>query len=207
MIHLVNHGNSVRYQPQLAAMYTDRKSVFVDRLKWDVPVVDGRFEIDQYDTEDAIYLVATSPEGGDHLGSVRLLPTTRPHLMGDCFPMLVDGEVPRGPDVLEITRLCTSPRLEGWAQHNAVRQRLATALIEYALTVGISRYIMMTHLAYLPALLATGWDVEPLGLPKEIDGQMLGALQVNVRAFTLQLFRSKFDLSGPVLRLDLSEQG
>ncbi len=207
MIHVVNHGNSARYRPQLDAMHADRKSVFVDRLKWDVPVVDGRFEVDAFDTDRAIYLVATTPDTSEHLGSVRLLPTNRPHLLGNVFPMLVDGEVPRGPDVYEITRLCTSPKLDGRADQNAIRERLAIALIEYALTIGIARYTMMTHLTFLPALLATGWDIEPLGLPKEIDGQMLGALQVVVRASTLQLLRKKFDLAQPVLRLELSEQG
>jgi acyl-homoserine lactone synthase len=178
--------------------------VFVDRLKWDVPTVDGRFEMDAFDNEHAIYLVATDPRSGLHLGSVRLLPTTRPHILGDIFPMLVEGEVPRGPDIFEVTRLCTSPQLADWEAHNAVRERLATALIEYALTAGIRRYTMMTHVAYLSQLLATGWDVEPLGLPKEIDGQLLGALQVNVKPETLTLFRAKFGLAEGVLDLALN---
>jgi N-acyl-L-homoserine lactone synthetase len=183
----------------------DRKSVFVDRLKWDVPVVDGRYEVDAFDDEHAVYLIATRPGTSEHLGSVRLLPTTRRHILGDLFPMLVDGDVPRGPDVFEVTRLCTSPLLADWEAHNAIREQLATALIEYALTVGITRYTMMTHMAYLSQLLATGWDVEPLGLPRDVGGEMLGALQVNVNAATLQRFRAKFGLSESVLRLDLSE--
>lgn len=207
MIRVVDGSNRAQNRDRLEAMHADRKSVFVDRLKWNVPVVDGRFEIDSFDDVHATYLIATTADGQEHLGSVRLLQTTRRHLLGDIFPMLVDGEVPRGSDILEITRLCTSPSLADWEAHNAVRERLATALIEYALTAGITRYTMMTHTAYLSQLLATGWDVEPLGLPKEIDGQMLGALQVNVNVSTLRVFRSKFGLFGPVLRLDLSEQG
>ncbi|WP_448585139.1 acyl-homoserine-lactone synthase [Thermaurantiacus sp.] len=204
MVQVIDRQNREREWATRLAMHADRKAVFVDRLKWDVPVVDGRYEVDEFDTEHAIYLVATTPSTGEHLGSVRLLPTDRRHLLGDLFPMLVEGEVPRGPDVYEITRLCTSPRLADWEAHNAVRERLATALIEYALTVGISRYTMMTHTAYLSQLLATGWDVEPLGLPREVGGQMLGALQVNVRPETLAIFRSKFGLAEQVLRLDLA---
>ena len=34
----------------LRAMFEDRKSIFVDLLKWDVPVLDGHFELDQFDT-------------------------------------------------------------------------------------------------------------------------------------------------------------
>jgi acyl-homoserine lactone synthase len=205
MIRVVDQTNREQSREALNAMHADRKAVFVDRLKWKVPVVDGRYEVDEFDTEHAVYLIATHPDTNDHLGSVRLLPTTRRHLVGDVFPMLIEGDVPRGPDVWEITRLCTAPSLADWEAHNAVRERLATALIEYALTMGITRYTMMTHTAYLSQLLATGWDVEPLGLPREIAGQSLGALQVNVHASTLQLFRSKFQLTGSVLRLDLSE--
>ncbi len=207
MIRVVDASNRGNYRQVLDAMHADRKTLFVDRLKWNVPVVDGRFEIDAFDTEHAVYLIATQPETGEHIGSVRLLPTTRPHLLGDIFPMLVEGDVPRGEEIWEITRLCTAPTLADWEAHNAVRERLATALIEYALTMGINHYTMMTHMAFLSQLLSVGWDVEPLGLPQELDGQMLGALKVNVLPSTLQLFRRKFDLRGPVLRLDLSEQG
>jgi N-acyl-L-homoserine lactone synthetase len=205
MIRVVDRTNRDKNQDALNAMHMDRKSVFVDQLKWKVPVVDGRYEMDEFDTPHAVYLIASNPETGAHLGSVRLLPTTRRHLLGDVFATLVDGEIPRGPDVFEVTRLCTSPLLADWEAHYAVRTRLATALIEYALTMGITRYTMLTHMSYLPQLLAIGWDVEPLGLPKEIGGQMLGALQVNVHASTLQLFRQTFAISGPVLRLDLTE--
>ncbi len=205
MIRVIDNSNRETSREALSAMHADRKAVFVDRLKWNVPVVDGRYEIDEFDNEHAVYLIAAHPETGEHLGSVRLLPTTRKHLVGDIFSMLIEGEVPRGADVWEITRLCTSPNLADWEAHNRVREQLATALIEYALTMGITRYTMMTHTAYLSQLLATGWDVEPLGLPKDVGGQQLGALQVNVHASTLQLFRKKFAISESVLRLDLSE--
>lgn len=204
MVQVIDATNRHANGATLQAMHADRKAVFVDRLKWNVPVIDDRYEMDEFDTERAIYLVAADPGTGMHLGSVRLLPTTHRHILGDIFPMLVEGDVPRGPDIYEITRLCTSPHLADWEAHNAVRERLATALIEYALTAGISRYTMMTHMAYLSQLLATGWDVEPLGLPKEIGGQMLGALMVNVKPETLTIFRAKFALPDPVLRLDLS---
>ena len=206
MVQLIDQRNRREQQGMLNAMHADRKAIFVDRLKWQVPVVDGRYEMDEFDDEHAVYLVATDPKTGEHLGSVRLLPTTRRHILGDVFPMLVEGEVPRGPDVKEVTRLCTSPSLADWEAHNAVREQLATALIEYALVAGITRYTMMTHTAYLSQLLATGWDVEPLGLPKEVGGQMLGALQVNVWPETLQVFRRKFGLPEPVLQLDRLEQ-
>ena len=49
-----------------------RKRVFVDLLKWGVPVLDGTWELDQFDNEEAIYIVIADA-GGRHLGSARLL--------------------------------------------------------------------------------------------------------------------------------------
>ena len=37
----------------LRSMFEDRKSVFVDLLKWDLPVLDGRFELDGFDDRHA----------------------------------------------------------------------------------------------------------------------------------------------------------
>src|SRR3546814_9359293 len=76
MIH-IHHGCSLA-DPLAAAMFRDRKRQFVDQFGWDVPVVAGQYEFDQYDGDDADYLIAVDGEGG-HAGSMRLLPTIGPH--------------------------------------------------------------------------------------------------------------------------------
>lgn len=58
MVNLVTSYNRSKFRTPLEAMHRDRKKVFVDALKWDIPVVDGQYEIDQFDTDAAIYLVA-----------------------------------------------------------------------------------------------------------------------------------------------------
>ncbi|MDB5426141.1 MAG: hypothetical protein JWR43_116, partial [Phenylobacterium sp.] len=58
---------------------------------------------------------------------------------------------------------------------------------------------------YLSALLAIGWDCEPLGLPQEHAGQMVGALVVNVTPDTLSLLRMRANLRGPVLRWEVRD--
>src|SRR3546814_6432495 len=65
----------------LRAMFAARKEVFVDLLKWDLPVLDGRFEIDQFDTPAAHYLILAD-EWGRHRASARLLPTDSSHQIG-----------------------------------------------------------------------------------------------------------------------------
>jgi len=88
-----------------ASMFRDRKTLFVDLLGWDVPVVDDAFEIDRYDSGAALYLIAFDDDG-QHIGSMRLLPTVPGHLLSDLFAELCKGDIPRGRDVMEITRLC-----------------------------------------------------------------------------------------------------
>src|SRR5690606_10051987 len=64
----------------LRTMFEARKRVFIDLLKWDLPALANRFEIDHFDDEHAIYLIVTDGEA-NHLASARLLPTTRPALL------------------------------------------------------------------------------------------------------------------------------
>lgn len=201
MVAIVTSANRPEHAATVAQMHRDRKTVFVDTLKWNIPVVDEEFEMDEYDTEDAVYLIAEDPETGAHLGSVRLVCTDGPHLLGDKFGFLCAGEVPVGPDVWEITRLCTMPGLTP-AAALGIRMHLVMALVEYALANGIARYTMMTHTAYLSTLLAVGWDIEPLGMPVDIAGEPVGALEISVRPETLPKLRMLYGFQRPVIDAD-----
>ncbi len=204
MVDVITANNRHRFTSLIDQMHRDRKAVFVDRLKWDVPVVDGKYEIDQFDIDDAIYLVATDAKHQRHLGSVRLLPTTGPHLLGDVFPHLCDKSVPTGDDVWEITRMCTHPSkdLDGLA----IRRQLVVALCEFGLLYGIRTYTVVTHVQMLSALLAVGWECEPLGEPQLVAGDMVGAMAIKISPATLQLFRSRAPSRVPVLQLsDIAE--
>jgi N-acyl-L-homoserine lactone synthetase len=201
MIQLIEAADRAAFESQLAEMYRERKRVFVDRLGWEVPVVAGEFEIDQFDTDRAVYVLALDP-GGAQLGSARLLPSTGPTLLSEVFPHLCERGVPKGDDVWEITRMCTHP---GVAEAKLVRQKLMVGMVEFALLNGIRRFTLVSHLPYLSALLAIGWDCEPLGLPQEHAGQMVGALVVNVTPDTLSLLRMRANLRGPVLRWEVRD--
>src|SRR5690242_15918105 len=109
----------------LASMFRARKEVFVDLLGWDVPVIDGQYEMDEFDTEHATYVVL-SDRSGAHLGSARLLPTDRPHLLDTHFWQLCEEPAPCGPSVAEITRFCLSRNCSA-AERRSVRKRLVSA--------------------------------------------------------------------------------
>ena len=172
----------------LGEMFRARKRVFVDMLKWDVPVL-GDFEIDGFDDEHAEYLILTDSDGR-HLASARLLETVRPHILGSLFPFLCDGGVPAGPTVLEITRFCLDPRA-GAATRRLARNRLVSALVTVALKRGISMYTGVAELGWLQQILAFGWKCRPLGLPRQLDCGLLGALAIDIDERTPDLLEAR----------------
>lgn len=103
MATLAEHIPDPLNQPPLREMFEARKRVFVDLLKWNVPVLENRYEVDQFDDAHAAYLIVPG-DGGSHAGSARLLPTLRPHILDTLFPELCASPPPRGADTLEITR-------------------------------------------------------------------------------------------------------
>jgi N-acyl-L-homoserine lactone synthetase len=186
----------------LKAMFEDRKSVFVDLLKWDLPVLDGRFEVDEFDDSRATYLIIAD-ERGDHLGSARLLPTTRRHILGSLFAGLCAAPPPDGPEVFEITRFCLSRR-QNAAARRLTRNQLVTAIAWHALENGIRTYTGVAELAWLQQILAFGWDCRPLGVPARLECGMIGALAIEIRPDTPELLAANgiWDLPGdPAVRI------
>jgi acyl-homoserine lactone synthase len=172
-------------EPSLKAMFAACKRVFVDLLKWDVPVLDGKYEVDQFDDEHAEYLVVADSDGR-HLASARLLPTTRPHILDSPFPELCAGPRPRGPSIREITRFCLDLAAGARGRREA-RNVLVSALVEHALANGIDTYTGVAEFAWLQQILAFGWPCRPLGIPQPVSGGLLGALVIDVTPDTLAL--------------------
>jgi len=173
----------------LRAMFEDRKKVFVDLLNWDVPVVGDRFEVDQFDDEHATYLIITGDDG-DHLGSARLLPTTRPHILGSIFPHLCAGPPPCGARIAEITRFCLSRR-QSAASRRLTRNRLISGLAWHALRNGVRTYTGVAEMGWLQQILAFGWDCRPLGVPVRSECGVLGALAIEIRPDTPEQLEAK----------------
>jgi N-acyl-L-homoserine lactone synthetase len=178
MIEIITKENKGEFTKQLSSMFEERKLVFVDLLKWDLPVMDGRFEIDQFDDDDAIYLLA-SHEDGSHLGSMRLLRTDRPHILGSFFSYLSDKSVPVGPDTYEVTRLCLSPRLRA-VERRYIRNQLISAMTDFALTHGIMTLTGVARTSWLAQILRMGWRCETLGAVQSVDGTLTGAFRIDV---------------------------
>lgn len=178
MLLKVDGRNRIGEHVAMRAMFEARKRVFIDLLKWDIPALDGRFEVDQFDGGDAIYLILTDSQGR-HLASSRLLPTTQPGILNSLYLELCDGGVPMGAKIFEITRFCLSPDLRA-ADRRACRDTLVTALAQFALESGIETYTGVAELVWLRQILSFGWECSLLGNPKTVGKTTLGALRINI---------------------------
>ncbi|AYJ84954.1 GNAT family N-acetyltransferase (plasmid) [Sphingomonas paeninsulae] len=183
MLITVSESNHIHQSEVLRAMFEARKQVFIDLLKWRLPVVAERFEIDQFDDRHAVYLILTDTEGR-HLGSARLLASVRPGLLNTLFADLCDFDMPVGPDVYEITRFCLSRSLRASARR-IVRDQLVTAIARHALVHGITTYTGIAEWGWMQQIMSFGWQCRPLGLLKEHEGAMLGALRIDIAADTI----------------------
>ncbi|QKR98305.1 autoinducer synthase [Sphingomonas sp. CL5.1] len=181
----------------LRAMFVARKEVFVDLLGWDVPMLDGRFELDQFDDVHARYLILLDAQGR-HRASARLLPTTRPHILDTLFPELCQDDIPRGAGVWEITRFCLD-RHQNAAERLAARNRLVSALADHALDHGIRRYTGVAELPWLRQIMRFGWRCRPLGLPHIHAGRSLSALVIDIDEDTISGLRDA-GIYGPASR-------
>ena len=182
MLHVMQFGARPASDGVLRAMFAARKSVFVDLLKWDVPVLEGAYEVDQFDDPHATYLVLADAQGA-HLASARLLPTVRPHILDSFYAELCEEGPPRGTETYEITRFCLDRDLSA-RERRAVRDTLVAALVEHALGAGITAYTAIAEMPWFQQILAFGWRCRPLGLPQVIGGAMLVALRIEIDADT-----------------------
>jgi acyl-homoserine lactone synthase len=181
LVIIVDGEGSGAERKLLLAMFKERKRLFVDLLKWDVPVV-GSCEIDEFDGKQARYLIATG-KAGEHEGSLRLLPSEAPHVLSKVFPALCDCAIPSGPGIYEISRLCLPARFRA-PERLAIRHRLISAMVDHALGTGISALTGVVDASFLEQVLVMGWRSSALGYPRRIGRNRLGAFRIEIDSET-----------------------
>src|SRR5258708_24459329 len=110
-IHVVRKDNRHLYEPYFDPYFRWRHEIYVKQRKWmalDRP--DGR-EIDQFDTEDAVYLFCI--DNGQLIGAMRAVPTLFAPLMSHLFPYLHMRAQPRSSDVYTLSHLFVIPTPRG----------------------------------------------------------------------------------------------
>jgi acyl-homoserine lactone synthase len=198
-IKLVDADRRLQFSKHLIEMHQDRKRIFVDQLGWNLPSAGSWLEIDQFDNEYTVYLIAVSADHERHLASVRLLPTTRPHMLNTIFEGLSEGGPVVGDDVWESSRFTIAPVGMRGTEIMRLSQYLALAHVEFALLNGIRRYTMIGETHRVATVAAMGWKVRPLCLPTECGGSKVVSMEVTVDEETLAAMRKRFGINRPVL--------
>lgn len=177
MIHIVRERNRRLYARQIWEMFNERRKAFVERNGWqDLMVFEGA-EVDEYDDEQAIYLMALNDD--ERLeGAIRVRPTTQSCMLVDKYPQLIAPDQPelKGPDVWEGTRVFIT---DAFRQRRAPGVRgsfgLATAAMEVAVDAGATRVVGIADVRMLDHMMDMGPNFWITGLPAEYPhGVMVG---------------------------------
>jgi len=107
MLHYIKGSQLTEFPKLRHTMFTDRRLQFIDRLNWDLSITSEGYEIDQYDKQEAVYVIC-SDGNGNHRGSMRFLPTTGRTMINDHFSELIPGVSIQSNRIWESTRLCVS---------------------------------------------------------------------------------------------------
>ena len=183
MIRTVTKDNAESYVSNLYQMHRIRKTVFKDRLGWDV-TVSGELEADEYDTLGASYLLSVDRYGTVE-GCVRLLPTTGPNMLRDIFSSLVTkAGVPRGERIWEASRFAVSRNAtELEAGLSQTTYELLIGVLEFGLSNGLSTIACVVDVRMERILRRAGWQLDRLGPARRIGKTiaMAGLLEVSAQ--------------------------
>lgn len=193
MLHIISRENAHRHWDALASMHQLRRSVFKERLGWDVNVVNG-LELDQFDLPEAHYLVHYAPDGRVN-ACTRLLPTTGPYLLADVFASLVDDDMPRAHDVWESTRFCADQET---APAN-IAAVLMAGMLEFGLFSGLRAYVSVSDIRMEPIMRRAGWNPIRLGGTMETGTDTAAAEWLEVSHVFLARVRDRAEVPGPVI--------
>lgn len=194
MIHVISASNRHLYQDIVESHFRLRHDIFVGERRWKALARPDAREVDAYDNEDTVYLLAI--EGKRLVGGLRLNPTVKPYLLGEVFPHLAEVRgVPSDPAIWEWTRyFIVKERREG-----KLSFELFAAVQEFCLEEGIREICGSMETWWLPQLQELGMPVYPLGLPDLIDGAWTMAAKSAVSAETLDHIRALGNITGSVL--------
>jgi acyl-homoserine lactone synthase len=196
-IHVVQKHNRRLYEGYFDPYFRLRHDIYVKQRKWmalDRP--DGR-EIDQFDTDDAVYLFCL--DKGRLIGAMRALPTLSPTLLSDIFPDLsIRGPIQR-PDVYELSRVFVVPERRGEHAGPRVETLLLTAITEYGFSIGLAGFSIVLESWWLPRFERCGWKAHPLGLPQMMDDMAVLAALVDCNEATWRSLCRQIDRTGPIL--------
>jgi acyl homoserine lactone synthase len=162
-----------------------RYQVFVEMLGWQLKTPGDGLELDQFDRPDTLYVIARD-ECGSVAGSARLLPTTRPYLLGDVFPQLLHGQpAPATNAVWELSRFATVDlSVAGTSVLSQFSSPIAVDLLRAAMRCaaerGAERLITVSPLGIERLLRRYGFRSHRVAPPVLVDGHPIFACLIEI---------------------------
>jgi len=180
------------------AVHRLRHKVFVEEMQWtDLARPDG-LEIDQFDHDEAEHHLII--RNGELAGYLRMLPTTRPHLLSDVMPELCEGNRPSGPNVWELTRYAVAPGFrDGKRGVSTVGTELIAGFVEWGLGRNINQVIIEVEPVWVLRTLQLHFLATPLGYQRSYGTQEIVATLLTFNEHTLDVVRSRRNHHAPVL--------
>lgn len=197
-IQVVTWTNRRKFRLELERYFRIRYDIYVKRRQWRALARPINIEMDAFDTEHAVYLLALDSIG-KIVGGSRLVPTLEPHLLGNVFPELARAGPPRAPDIFEWTRFFISPALRSRGRSSPIAGVVLCGVLEVAHKLGI-RQISVVCEAYWPKRLrAFGWSITELGdVLQHEDGDVI-ALLIDVTPEAIASTRRAYGIQEPIL--------
>jgi acyl-homoserine lactone synthase len=201
MIRVVHKDNRSQFSDLLDRQFRLRHEIFVKGRGWTEFETDGIYEMDQYDNDSTVYLIALD-ELENVAGGFRLYPTTLPHMLSEQFANLVDRTVPGRTDLLELTRFA----MRKTERRSLCYFELLVAMQEYGLGEGLAGYTSVINTMRIPILQGFGFKIEPLGLPQTSDDETIIAVLFHVSEDCLSRVRNAVNIHTSVFERAITDR-
>ena len=169
---LIKPRHHHRFRRVLEDSFRLRREVFVDRLGWSLPharrTAGTGLEYDDFDGNAATYLVNLNSVG-QVIATVRMTPSTAPNLTCDSLAGQMGIAMPRGPHIVEMSRMCADPRLSREERRETMLELRACAGLLF-LDNGWTHSIGVGYDHHIQPFIRSGMTVEVLGPPVIFPG-------------------------------------
>jgi len=185
MIQIITAANIAQNAELMEQVWRLRHKIFVEEMGWSAIARDDKREIDEFDDEHAVHLLAVEDE--EVVGYSRLLPTARPYVLSKHLPQLCESAPPSSPHIMEWSRIgVAGPARTSGRRLNPTALAILTAIVEWGLPRGLKGFVSEMPTSWLLRLLQLHIHALPLGLPQMIDDVEIVAVNAGFDARSLR---------------------
>lgn len=195
VLTLISPETRKYHQSDLIEMHQMRFEVFCQKMKWNLPSING-LEIDQFDHNCAYYLLYRPSESQPIHSSIRIIPTTSPNLTTDIFGNMIKQKkyVKSIPSRWEISRFAINPSFDAKKHYSEIRigtSMISLGLLEFGLGKNISEYITISMPHIERVLRMLGWPLHRIGEETTVDNTIAIPGYLEVSQDNLEILKNK----------------